>query len=39
MRNRKRVPRGQSKRRFTKHAVKQHVRNLPSRPMRGGIRL
>lgn len=27
------------KRSFTKHAMKQHVRNLPSGPMRGGIRL
>lgn len=27
------------KRKFSKHAAKQHVRNLPSRPMRGGIRL
>ena len=28
-----------SKRSFSKHAAKQHVRNLPNRPMRGGIRL
>nr|AVQ10206.1 hypothetical protein [Gokushovirinae environmental samples] len=29
-----------SKRHFTKHAVKTHKKNVPSRaPMRGGIRL
>lgn len=27
------------KKSFTRNAVKQHVKNIPSRPMRGGIRL
>lgn len=27
------------KRSFTRNAMKQHVKNMPSRPMRGGIRL
>lgn len=39
MKHRKPANRKSDKRRFTKHAVKQHVRNLPNRPMRGGIRL
>lgn len=39
MRNRKRQNPRRDKRYFSKHAAKQHKRNLPSRPMRGGIRL
>lgn len=27
------------KRSFTRHAQKQHIKNLPGKPMRGGIRL
>lgn len=34
------MSRGGSKRHFTKHAAKTHVKNMPSRTvMRGGIRL
>lgn len=40
---RRRIPKGKSKRMFTKHASHVHKRNVqqgPSRmPMRGGIRL
>lgn len=37
----KRFKEGSRRRRksFARHAMKQHKRNLPSNPMRGGIRL
>lgn len=40
MGKRHKMSRGGSRRQFTKHAVKVHRKNVPSRlPMRGGIRL
>lgn len=37
---RRSMSRAGSKKHFTKHGVKTHAKNLPSRlPMRGGIRL
>lgn len=40
MAKRHKMSRGGSKHHFTKHAVKVHKKNVPSRiPMRGGIRM
>lgn len=36
---RRSMGRGQSKRVFSKHAVRTHRKNIPSPVMRGGIRL
>lgn len=38
MKRRSRAGRG-SKKQFTRTALKTHKRNIPSNPMRGGIRL
>lgn len=37
--NRKRANSRGAKKYYTKHAMKVHKKNLPSNPMRGGIRL
>jgi len=39
MKNRKRMNPRKDRKMFSRHASKQHKKNLPSRPMRGGIRL
>lgn len=40
MSNRKRVRNhGRDKKRFSRTAMKQHVKNIPANPMRGGFRL
>lgn len=36
---RKRANKRSDKRRFSRTAMRTHKRNIPSRPMRGGIRL
>ena len=38
-RMRRKIPRGKSKRMFTRTAKKVHRRNGQGRPMRGGIRM
>ncbi|QXP07882.1 MAG: hypothetical protein [Arizlama microvirus] len=39
MKKRSKMPRKQSRKLFTKTAKKVHPKNMPARPMRGGIRL
>lgn len=36
---RHKMPARQSKRTFTKHAMRAHPKNMQANPMRGGIRL
>lgn len=39
MSKRHKMPQGQSRKHFTRHAMRAHPKNMQANPMRGGIRL